>query len=80
MAYFAASRHPINFENLLFVHALEQVTKAIVPNCAVTSYEFDPTAGKNGKLVPRLINFVAPLEEAGTPVTAEPDLPAAPKS
>jgi broad specificity phosphatase PhoE len=50
-----------------------------VPNCAVTSYEFDPMRGKNGKLVLRLTNFVAPLEEAGAPVTAEPDAPVAPK-
>jgi broad specificity phosphatase PhoE len=53
---------------------------ADVPNCSVTSYEFDPTRGKNGKLVPRLSNFVVPLEETGTPVTMEPDMPAAPKS
>ncbi len=51
-----------------------------VPNCSVTSYEFDGTRGKQGKLVLRLANFVAPLEQAGTPVTAEPDVPAAPKS
>jgi broad specificity phosphatase PhoE len=51
-----------------------------VPNCSVTSYEFDPAAGRNGKLVPRLLNFIAPLEEAGAPITAEPDVPAAPKS
>jgi broad specificity phosphatase PhoE len=51
-----------------------------VPNCAVTSYEFDPMCGKNGKLVLRLTNFVAPLEEAGAPVTAEPDAQAAPKA
>jgi broad specificity phosphatase PhoE len=51
-----------------------------VPNCAVTSYEFDPARGRNGKLVLRLVNFVAPLREGGTPVTAEPDVPAAPKS
>jgi broad specificity phosphatase PhoE len=50
-----------------------------VPNCSVTSYEFDPTRGKNGKLVLRLTNFVAPLSETGTPITAEPDVPAAPK-
>jgi broad specificity phosphatase PhoE len=50
-----------------------------VPNCGVTSYEFDPTRGKNGKLVPRLINFVAPLREAGAPITVEPDVPGAPK-
>jgi len=53
---------------------------ADVPNCSVTSYEFDPCAGRAGKLLPRLVNFVAPLEEAGTAVTAAPDVPAAPKA
>jgi len=53
---------------------------ADVPNCSVTSYEFDPSAGRAGKLLPRLVNFVAPLLEAGTPVTAAPDAPGAPKS
>lgn len=53
---------------------------ADVPNCSVTSYQFDPQAGRAGKLLPRLVNFVAPLEEAGATVTAEPDVPAAPKS
>jgi broad specificity phosphatase PhoE len=53
---------------------------ADVPNCSVTSYEFDPHAGRAGKLLLRLVNFVAPLEEAGAPVTAAPDVPAAPKS
>lgn len=48
---------------------------ADVPNCAVTSYEFDTTLGR-GKLALRLVNFIAPLREAGTPVTAEPDRPA----
>jgi len=51
-----------------------------VPNCAVTSYEFDPGHGKNGKLVLRLANFVAQLEAAGAPVTAEPDAHVAPKA
>jgi len=53
---------------------------ADVPNCSVTSYEFDLTRGKNGKLVANLINFVAPLHDAGTPVTAAPDAPRTPKS
>lgn len=53
--------------------------QADVPNCGVTSYEFDPTAGRHGKLVPRLVNFVTPLRDAGEAVTAEPDVPAAPK-
>ena len=51
-----------------------------IPNCSVTSYEFDPALGRNGKLVPKLVSFVAPLLEAGAPVTAAPDVPAAPKS
>jgi len=51
-----------------------------VPNCGVTSYEFDPAAGSHGKLVRRLENFVSPLQEAGAPVTSEPDVPAAPKA
>ncbi|MGH8855319.1 MAG: histidine phosphatase family protein [Telluria sp.] len=51
-----------------------------VPNCSVTSYEFDPSLGKGGHLALRLVNFVAPLEATGTPVTASRDLPAAPKA
>jgi broad specificity phosphatase PhoE len=51
-----------------------------IPNCSVTSYEFDPALGKNGKLVRKLVSFVAPLIEAGAPVTAEPDMPVAAKS
>jgi broad specificity phosphatase PhoE len=51
-----------------------------VPNCGVTSYVFDPRAGRRGKLVIDRVNFVAPLVEAGAPVTTEPDVPAAPKS
>ena len=51
-----------------------------VPNCSVTSYEFDESQGKHGKLVLRLTNFVAPLEAAGTQVTVQKDVPAAPKA
>jgi len=51
-----------------------------VPNCGVTSYAFDARAGRHGKLVLQLENFVSPLREAGAPVTAEPDLPVAPES
>jgi broad specificity phosphatase PhoE len=50
-----------------------------VPNCAVTSYAFDAGAGKRGKLLLQQANFVAPLTDSGTPVTAKPDVPAAPK-
>jgi broad specificity phosphatase PhoE len=68
------------FERMDESQILEIDRVADVPNCSVTSYEFDPARGKNGKLVPSLVNFVAPLREAGAPVTAEPDVPAAPKS
>ncbi len=51
-----------------------------VPNCSVTSYEFDKHQGKHGKLVLKLTNFVSPLEAAGTPVTVQKDVPAAPKA
>nr|WP_314623548.1 histidine phosphatase family protein [uncultured Noviherbaspirillum sp.] len=59
---------------------LETDRQGDVPNCSVTSYEFDRTLGRKGKLAPRLVNFIAPLLEAGAPVTSEPDVPAAPKS
>lgn len=52
---------------------------ADVPNCGVTSYTFDPALGKHGKLVLEQANFVAPLRDSGTPVTVQPDVPAAPK-
>lgn len=51
-----------------------------VPNCSVTSYSFDPAAGKRGKLVLHLLNFVAPLEAAGAPVTVGKDIPTAAKA
>jgi broad specificity phosphatase PhoE len=75
----------VNCFRYLFERMDEQAILAIdrsadVPNCSVTSYEFDPARGRNGKLVARLVNFVAPLREAGAPVTAAPDVPAAPKS
>jgi broad specificity phosphatase PhoE len=47
-----------------------------VPNCAVTSYRYDPA--KPG-LAPELVNFLAPLLREGAPVTVEPDAQAAPK-
>ena len=50
-----------------------------VPNCGITSYEFDPSLGRRGKLALRHLNLIAPLREAGAPVTAAPDVPAAPK-
>jgi broad specificity phosphatase PhoE len=47
-----------------------------VPNCGVTSYRYD---ARKDELAPDLVNFVAPLREAGAPVTVEPDAPGAPK-
>jgi broad specificity phosphatase PhoE len=74
----------VNCLRYLFERMSEEQILAIdraadVPNCSVTSYEFDPHAGRAGKLVLRLVNFVAPLEEAGAPVTTAPDTPGAPK-
>ena len=68
------------FERMTEAQILAVDARADVPNCSVTSYAFEPAAGRNGKLVLRLVNFVAPLTEAGAPVTTEPDVPAAPKS
>jgi broad specificity phosphatase PhoE len=50
-----------------------------VANCSITAYDFDPTLGRHGKLNLRCFNFVAPLEEAGEPVTTQPDVPVAPR-
>ncbi|MCY0916063.1 histidine phosphatase family protein [Massilia antarctica] len=68
------------FERLDEASILAVDRAADVPNCSVTSYSFDPTQGKHGKLGLQLTNFVAPLEAAGTPVTAQKDVPAAPKA
>ena len=46
---------------------------AEIANCSVTMYEYDETLGARGNLRLKLYNFVAPLEEAGAPVTSEPD-------
>jgi probable phosphoglycerate mutase len=60
-------------ENLSEAELLAIDKAAEVANCGVTEYRFDPGQGKDGKLVLRRYNFVAPLEQAGAPVTAEPD-------
>jgi 2,3-bisphosphoglycerate-dependent phosphoglycerate mutase len=44
-----------------------------VANCSITEYGFDPGKGAGGELALRRYNFVAPLEDAGAPVTSEPD-------
>jgi broad specificity phosphatase PhoE len=47
-----------------------------VPNCGLTTYEYD--AHSDSMVVDR-VNFLAPLRQAGAPVTVEPDALAAPK-
>jgi 2,3-bisphosphoglycerate-dependent phosphoglycerate mutase len=47
--------------------------KEEIANCSVTLYEHDPRLGPRGNLRLKKFNFVAPLEEAGAPVTSEPD-------
>jgi probable phosphoglycerate mutase len=46
-----------------------------VANCGVTEYAFDPSRGRDGALVLKRYNFVAPLQQEGAQVTAEPDRP-----
>lgn len=46
-----------------------------VANCSITSYRREGI--REGKWVPDLFNFVAPMREAGERVTAEPDAPVA---
>jgi broad specificity phosphatase PhoE len=50
---------------------------ADVANCGVTAYSINPEIGRDGELQLRTYNFVAPLEEAGAPVTTRPDPPVA---
>ena len=50
-----------------------------VANCSVTSYRYDENAFPRGMLRLELFNFVAPLEEAGAPVTTKPDAQVAAK-
>lgn len=62
----------------LLEHMTEEQILAIdraeeVANCSVTSYRYDAAAQPRGILKLELFNFVAPLEEAGAPVTSEPD-------
>lgn len=50
-----------------------------VPNCALTSYQSDPSKDEDQALRLDLVNFLAPLREADAPVTTEPDRAVAPK-
>lgn len=60
-------------ENLTEEEILAIDAAGDVANCSVTEYRFDAQAGPRGGLMLHRYNFVAPLEEAGAPVTAEPD-------
>jgi probable phosphoglycerate mutase len=53
--------------------------QAEVANCGVTEYTLDRAAAPEGRLRLTRYNFVAPLEQAGAPVTARPDIPAGAK-
>jgi probable phosphoglycerate mutase len=57
---------------ILAIDAAEEVA-----NCSVTSYVYNSRLGTHGKMELDRFNFVAPLEAAGTPVTARPDKPVA---
>jgi broad specificity phosphatase PhoE len=73
----------VNCFRYLFEHLDEQAILAIdraadVPNCSVTSYDYGLVDGKES-LQLRLVNFIAPLQAAATPVTTDPDQPHGPK-
>ena len=68
------------FERLDEASILDIDRAGDVPNCSSTSYSFDRTLGKHGKLVLQTANFVAPLLDTGTPITVQKDIPAAPKA
>ena len=63
-------------ENLDEAGVLAMDRKADVPNCSITSYRRDAS---DDALVLDLVNFIAPLVQAGAPVTAAKDSQAAPK-
>jgi len=74
----------VNCMRYLLEHMDEQQILEIdrqgdVPNCAVTSYRAQRRADEDQVLQLDLVNFLAPLREAATPVTSAPDQPAAPK-
>jgi probable phosphoglycerate mutase len=68
----------------LLEHMTEEQILAIdrqneIANCSVTSYEYDASVAPRGAMRLELFNFVAPLEEAGAPVTSKPDAKVAAK-
>ncbi|RYF95481.1 MAG: histidine phosphatase family protein [Caulobacteraceae bacterium] len=58
-------------ENLDETRILSIDAEQDVLNCGVTEYDLDPKATANMRLV--RYNFVAPLQDAGAPVTSAPD-------
>ena len=60
-------------ENLSEQQILEIDRQGDVLNCGVTEYALEPDSEVGGGLVLKRYNFVAPLLEAGAPVTAEKD-------
>jgi hypothetical protein len=70
---------------LLFRYLLEGLTEeqilavdreAELANCSIGAYDYDPGVDH---MVRRLWNHVTPIAESGAPVTAEPDVAAAPR-
>ena len=51
--------------------AIDRETR--LANCSLTSYRFDRYEGRNAIFALERFNFVAPLREAGEPVTRAPD-------
>lgn len=67
-------------EDLDEARILEIDRQQDVPNCGVTAYRCcDTSEGEPGKLKLQCVNFVAPLQQADTPVTRAPDQPSAAK-
>jgi broad specificity phosphatase PhoE len=60
-------------ENLTEEEILAIDREGEVANCSVTEYRLDKAQGQNGELELFRYNFTAPLEQAGAPVTSEPD-------
>ncbi|RYG04246.1 MAG: histidine phosphatase family protein [Caulobacteraceae bacterium] len=60
-------------ENLSEAEILDIDAAGDVANCGVTEYRFDPREGADGALGLEVYNFIAPLKEAGAPVTSAPD-------
>lgn len=66
-------------EQMSEAEILEMDRLGDIPNCSVTSYRALGDAGAGPHMALDLVNFLAPLQQQGTPVTSAPDIPAAPK-